>query len=393
VVRFVPSIPGYVYAVRDESLYVNLYVGGTATVEVGGDSVTLRQQTHYPWTGDIRIEVDPQTSDEFALRLRIPGWAMGKPVPSTLYRYSEATAAPYLVKLNGKTIQPPIEKGYAVLKRAWQSGDVVELDLPMPIRRVLAHDNVAADRGRVALERGPLVYCLEAADNDGSVYDVVLSDKAELESRPQSDLLGGVTVLTGTASRAVRQDDGSVALTPAAITAIPYYAWAHREIGEMAVWLARDPNLARVKPAPTLASDASVSASHCGSSDTVEALHDQIEPRSSIDHDISRFTWWDHRGSTEWIQYDLAKEAEVSTVEVYWFDDTGRGQCRLPKSWRLLYRDNNEWKPVAATSAYDIAKDKFNKVQFASVTTNALRLEVQLQDNFSSGVLEWRVRP
>jgi DUF1680 family protein len=391
VVRFVPSIPGYVYAVRDESIYVNLYVGGEATVESGDHSVTLKQQTRYPWDGNVRIQVNPQTSGEFALLLRLPGWALGRPVPGDLYRYVDSTARPYLLKLNGEAIQPQVEKGYAVLKRTWKSGDVVELQLPMPVRQVLAHDNVAADRGRVALERGPLVYCLEAADNEGSVTDVVVADDTTLQSDFRGDVLGGLNVVTGTAARAVRKEDGSVDLTPTTITAIPYFAWAHRDIGEMAVWLARDPKLARVKPAPTIASTARVSASHCWSGDTVEALNDQAEPRSSIDHDIPRLTWWDHRGGTEWIQYDLAKSTEIFGSDVYWFDDTGRGQCRLPKSWRLLYREKNEWKSVDAASSYGVEKDKFNEVRFASVTTDALRLEVQLKDGFSGGVLEWRV--
>ncbi|MCA9268740.1 MAG: glycoside hydrolase family 127 protein [Planctomycetales bacterium] len=390
VVRFIPSIPGYVYAVRDDSIYVNLYVGGKAIITAGEHSTTLTQQTRYPHDGAVRIIVDPQDSAAFALRLRIPGWAQGRPTSGDLYRYVDSHSSPYVVKVNGQAVQPELEKGFAVLRRTWRPGDVVELELPMPIRRVLAHENVAADRGRVALERGPLVYCLEATDNDGSVYDVVLPDDAKLESQFQPRLLGGATVLSGTASRRVRQADGSTGLIAAPIRAVPYYAWAHRNLGEMAVWLARDPEAARVKAAPTLASTARATASHCWEADTVEALHDQVDPRSSDDHDVARHTWWNHRGGTEWAQYDFAQAAEVSAVEVYWFDDTGRGQCRVPKSWRLLYRSDDQWKPVAAMSAYGAAKDTFNKVRFTPVLTDGLRLEVELQPEFSGGILEWK---
>lgn len=391
VVRFIPSIPGYVYAVRDQSLYVNLYVGGETTVGLGERSVTLKQQTRYPWDGAVRITVDPQTTGPFALHLRIPGWATNRPVPSDLYRYLESDVRPYVLRVNGEAIQGKTERGYAVLNRSWKSGDVIELDFEMPVRRVLAHDNVTADRGRVALERGPIVYCLEATDNGGAVADLVLPDDAEVRSDFRDDLLGGVTVLTGSAGRAVRRDEGSVDLEPTTFTAIPYYAWAHREIGEMEVWLARDASAAQVKPPPTLASSARASASHCWDLDTVEAIHDQIEPHNSIDHDVPRLTWWDHRGGTEWIQYDFADAVSVSEVAIYWFDDTGRGQCRTPKSWRLLYRVADQWKPVTTTSDFGVEKDQFNQVRFTPVTTDALRLEVQLADGFSGGVLEWTV--
>lgn len=244
IVRFIPSIPGYVYAVRDDSLYVNLYVGGTGRLKLGNNGVTLKQVTRYPWDGNIRIEVDPRETGEFALHLRIPGWVRGNPVPSDLYRYSDTTAAPYVLKLNGETIKPKMKMGCAVLRRTWKIGDVVELELPMPVRRVLSHDNVEANRGRVAIERGPIVYCLEGVDNDGSVFDIVLPDEAALQSDFRNDLLRGVPIVTGVASRLVRQEDGSARLEPVTITAIPYYAWAHRDIGEMAVWLARDQQVA-----------------------------------------------------------------------------------------------------------------------------------------------------
>ena len=391
VVRFVPSIPGYAYAVRDDSLYVNLYCGGSATVEIGGQTVSLQQQTQYPWDGRVRLTVSPKVSGEFALRLRIPGWAQGKPVPSDLYRYVETAVEPYEVQVNGKPVQPRVEQGYAVLRRNWNERDTVELRLPMPVRRVLAHENVEADRGRVALQRGPIVYCLEATDNGGSVLDLVLPDDTNLHNEHRHDLLGGVTVLTGTAQRAARTADGSIQLAPTELTAIPYYAWAHRELGEMAVWLARHAKVAKVRAIPTLASAARVSASHCWSGDTVEAVHDQVTPRSSHDHDIPRFTWWDHRGTSEWIQYDLEPAAKVTGVQVYWFDDTGRGQCRVPRSWRLLYQDAGEWRTVDTTAENGVALDQFNALRFAAITTQALRLEVQLQDGYSGGVLEWKV--
>ncbi|HID23798.1 MAG TPA: discoidin domain-containing protein, partial [Planctomycetaceae bacterium] len=150
--------------------------------------------------------------------------------------------------------------------------------------------------------------------------------------------------------------------------------------------------LARPASPPTLAGRSLATASHCWRADTVTALNDQIEPDSSIDHSIPRMTWWNHRGTKEWVQYDFPEPVTVSAVEVYWFDDTGRGYCRVPASWELLYRDGDQWKPVVARGKYGVAKDRFNRVEFEPVRTDALRLQVWLQPNFSGGILEWRVK-
>jgi hypothetical protein len=138
------------------------------------------------------------------------------------------------------------------------------------------------------------------------------------------------------------------------------------------------------KPSP-------VSASYCFASDTVDALIDGLEPKSSNDRDIPRFTWWDHRGTAEWVQYDFGKPRHVSSVQVYWFDDTGVGACRTPQSWRVLYQEGERWKPVEAASVFSTTADAFNRVDFKPIQTTALRLEVQLKPEFSGGILEWKV--
>ncbi len=238
VVRFIPSIPGYAYAVRDSDVYVNLFVGGSASVALPDGEVCLRQETEYPWSGDVALTLDAVTGAEFALRVRVPGWARNQPVPSDLYRYADGVQAPVRISVNGAREQPVVDQGYAVLRRRWQEGDTVRLELPMPVRRVVAHDNVEDDRGRVALERGPILYCLEGIDNDGTVADVVLPAHAEVTTEHCPDLLGGVTVLRASAQRAKSEEDGTVRLDSVAITAVPYYAWAHRDSGAMAVWIA-----------------------------------------------------------------------------------------------------------------------------------------------------------
>ena len=392
VVRTIPSIAGYVYAVRDRDIYVNLFANGTGRIALGKTTVTLVQQTRYPWVGKIRIEVDPGRPTEFSLNVRIPGWAVGRPVPSNLYHYADRHAEPYALKVNGQPVSVETRRGFAVLHRTWTKGDLIELDLPMPIRRVQAHQRVVADRDRVALERGPVVYCLEAVDNGGRVFDAILLDSATLTAEYQGDLLGGVTAIRAGGQRLVRNRQGTVKTVAADLRAIPYSVWANRRIGQMRVWIPRTSRGARPAPPATVASKSRVSASHVWQADTVEALHDQIEPKSSHDETIPRHTWWDHRGTSEWVQYDFAHPTRVSSVAVYWFDDTGRGACRVPRSWRLLYRDGKKWKPVRAATRYAARTDRYNQVKFDPVTTSALRIEATLQPGFSAGILEWTVR-
>jgi DUF1680 family protein len=392
VVRFIPSIAGYVYAHRNDTAYVNLFVNGEGTVRLAKNSVRIRQETEYPWSGKILMRVDPKEAGPFTLAVRIPGWTGSAPLPGGLYRYVDDPSAGRQLVVNGTGQWPRIEKGYALISRTWKPGDTVELNLRMPIRRVVTDEHVAANRGRVALERGPIVYCAEAVDNNGRISNLVLPDDAPLQAEVRPDLLGGITVLTGQVRALSRGKDGAVATEDAAFTAIPYYAWAHRKVGEMAVWLPRTESAVVVPPPPTLASSATPSASHVWAADTVEALNDQVEPRDSIDHSIPRFTWWDHRGTAEWVQYDFAAPTRVSGVEVYWFDDTGRGQCRVPQSWRLLYRVDDRWEPVANPSAAEVRKDRFNQQTFKPVETRALRLEVKLQPDVSGGILEWKLK-
>lgn len=375
VVRFLPSLPGYVYAVADDGLYVNLYAASTAKVKLGGNDVTVVQETTYPWEGAVRITLRPSARAAFALRLRVPAWCKGA-----------------AIKVNGTDVAPlTVEKGYAVLQRAWQAGDIVELNLPMPIERVKAHPQVKDNIGRVALQRGPVVYCIEGVDNGGRVHHLSLPPDAPLAAEHRPDLLGGITVVKG---RALAHHADRPQPQPVDFMAIPYYAWDNRQAGPMIVWLPEDPKLAEPVPVPTIASRARVSASFAHARDSLEALNDQIEPRNSNDHGIPRMTWWDHRGTEEWVQYDFASPQRISEVQVYWFDDTGRGQCRVPQSWTLLYREGGQWKPAKAVDADlpGVAKDRYNRLRFEPVETDALRIVVQLQKGMSGGILEWKVK-
>jgi DUF1680 family protein len=240
VARFLASFGEYVYSQSGDSLYVNLFVAGSTRVEVAGEAVELRQTTDYPWSGDVTIAVEPAAETELTLHVRIPGWARGRPVPSELYRYADEAEQAWALSVNGEPTEVELVNGYAALRRRWKPGDSVTLSLPMPVRRVVSHERVAANAGRVALERGPIVYALEAIDNGGQVFNVVLPDDAALASEHRPELLGGVTVITGKALGLYAAPDGrSVETREQDFTAVPYNVWSNRGEDPMTVWMPR----------------------------------------------------------------------------------------------------------------------------------------------------------
>lgn len=227
-VRFLASLPGYIYGVREGNLFVNLYVAGRSQISLAGQSVSVVQKTDYPWNGQIQLTLEPGRPTSFGLRLRIPGWTRQGPVAGDLYTYLDRGDQPVGLTVNGEVMQPIMEDGYALLQRTWRSGDVVKLDLPMPVRRVTCHPGVKENRGRVALMRGPLVYCVEGIDHESGVQDLVLPGDVNLTVSHRPDILGGVSILNALLPHHHR------------LTAVPYFAWGHRGPGSMAVWLAQE---------------------------------------------------------------------------------------------------------------------------------------------------------
>ncbi len=250
--RFIPSVPGYIYAHNGDTVYVNLYVQGSTTVDLGeGNKITLTQKTDYPWDGAVRLSVDNAPQSEATLKVRIPAWAKGKPCPGELYSYINDDSTPIELLLNGKKVEYKEEKGYMTVSRVWRKGDELSFNFPMNVRRVVADDKVVADRGKVSLERGPIVYCLEWKDNDGEVLTSVVPDDATITVRDDNTLLGelpnnNVKVLEINGAESEYDDKGDISATSKKLTAIPYYAWANRGAGQMEVWMARTPAKAEV---------------------------------------------------------------------------------------------------------------------------------------------------
>ena len=392
VCRFIPSIPGYIYAKKDNRLYVNLFMQSETEVALSSGKVKLQQTTDYPWKGDIAISVSPASPGNFQMAIRIPGWAVNRPVPGDLYRYAESAPEPFTLTINNQKVAYTMESGYAIVDRAWKESDKIALSFPMPIRKVLAHEKVVADKGKMAIERGPVVYCLEWADQpDKKVLNRMVPQKTKLTSQFRPELLGGVEVITGQAVVLSEDADKKMREEQVPFTAIPYYAWANRGNGEMMVWIPFEKGAAKPMKLPTLASKSKVTASHRAGN--LEAIKDQELPKNSNDKDISYYHWWPKNSSTEWLRYDFEAPAKVSKCQIYWYDDKPFGGCALPKAWRIYYLDKSgQFTEVKALSAYPSEKDKLNEISFEPVETQSLKLEIVLPDRDAAGLYEWIVK-
>jgi DUF1680 family protein len=232
LIRFIPSVPNLIYAVSNDSLYINLYMSNTADIALKDANVHIVQETGYPWEGKINISVDPDKPGKFKVKLRIPGWARNEPTPGDLYAYTEDNPDQVTITVNGKSEKPFENKGYIEIAREWSKGDQIEIIFPMKIKHVITNDLVREDQGLVALEYGPLVYCAEEIDNNFGIADICIPDNAKMHVEKRNDLPDGVNVLTG--SIPVRNSEKLLN-----ITMIPYYAWSNRGVGQMKVWFPR----------------------------------------------------------------------------------------------------------------------------------------------------------
>ncbi len=239
ITRFLASVPGYAYAQKENAVYVNLFAAGKAQINLNDNQVTIQQQTRYPWDGNVKMTITPEKEGEFEMYVRIPGWVMHRPVPSDLYAYRKPSGLKPVIRINGNEIPMALDKGYVRIDRIWKAGDTVDLSLPMSVRQVVAHEKVEEDRNRIALERGPIVYCLEGADaENGRIRNMMLDVNADFQTEFRPDLLGGVQVLTGPVTVVgLDENENRILQKQVTVMAIPYYAWCNRRANEMVVWL------------------------------------------------------------------------------------------------------------------------------------------------------------
>ena len=395
-------------ATPDNGLAAVLYAPSQVTAKVGkGTEVTISESTHYPFDENIEFTVNTDKPVRFPLYLRVPGWTRNP-----------------IVEINGKATKVKAHtRSYIMIERKWKNGDKVKLTFKMNITLTKWEKN----KNSVSINRGPLTYSLKIGEkyvreggtdkwpaweihpttpwnyglvlneaNPAPSFEIVRKDwpdddqpfeadaapiqlRANAKKIPEwvKDHLGLVGKLQ---QSPVKSDEPveTVTLIPMGCARLRISAFPTIGTGPDAQKWDQPP---KTLPA---------SASHCWGSDTILALSDEMLPKNSNDQGIPRFTWWPHKGTTEWVQYDFDKPQKISSTDVYFFDDTGGGGCRIPKSWRLMYKQGDQWMQVPNAGSYGVEKDKFNKVSFDPVNAQSLRIELQLQPDFSAGILEWR---
>ena len=399
IARFIPSLPGYVYAVNKRDVYVNLFMSNTSQLSVAGKGITLEQQTQYPWDGDIAIKVAANKAGQWAMKVRIPGWVRNEVVPSNLYEFTDNLRPQYNITVNGNAVNGKLtDDGYFTIDRKWKKGDVVRIHFDMDPRTVRANNNVEADRGFVAIERGPLVYCAEWPDNDFDIMGALVNQSPKmtvedgtLHAKDKKVADYYIKVIKTDAQLLSFDKQGRLNTKDVKLSLIPYYAWCHRGSGKMRVWLSQDLSSSRPEQPATLASLSKVTASTPAAS--LSAVNDRLVPKDGTDRSMPYYHWWPKQGVTEWIAYEFPEASTVQSSTVYWYDDGPWGGCRVPKAWRIFFKnDNGEWQSVSGADKYPTTKGTACTVNFEPVKTKSIKIEIDLPSDNSAGLFEWSVK-
>ncbi len=392
IARFIPAIPGYIYAVTENELYINLFISNDAEVMVGKKKVSITQKANFPWDGKVEILINPERTGKFDLKIRMPGWAQNEALPGGLYKFIDTNSEPVTITVNGKEFNNQVlSDGYIVIPGSWKKGDIVGVSFPMPVRRVIADGRIKDDSGKVAFQRGPVIYCAEWPDNNsGYILDMMIKDDAPVSTEFLPSLLNGTQVIKTTGSQTRRRIDGKVdILEEEPVTLIPYALWNNRGPGQMSVWIPVNSENTRPLPAPTVAFRSKIRASKFKKE--IVAIIDQDEPSGSNDPSVSNYNWWPEKNKWEWIEYDFMKPEFISKTKVYWFDDGPDGGCRIPDEWEIFYLNGNVWETVKANGSYTITKNAWDHLSFKPVKATSIKIKVKLNGKYSAGLYEWVV--
>ncbi|MDD4515854.1 beta-L-arabinofuranosidase domain-containing protein [Massilibacteroides sp.] len=384
--RLIPQVPSLMYATMQDEIYCSFYAGSSTTLELKSGKVQLKQTTEYPFSEQIHWVVTPdQNGQKFVMKFRIPTWTGKQFVPGELYSYIDSQPSGWSLSVNGKKVNVDLTKGFASIDRTWKKGDVVELYLPMPLRFSKAIDQVEADRGRVSLTKGPLVYCAEGIDNADRLPNVFIKGTPSAENSLNSQL-NNIPQIKIAAWEKTADENKEIGLT-----LLPYYAWDNRGDGSMMVWF---PESDQVQPFVdrTLTMHGkfkNLEASYTNKGDHLAAVADNQVPTLSADGKLYRWTSWGEQGKNQWIAVTLDKPTDIQSVSVFWTDDN-RG-VRIPKEWSLEYDNQGQWIafPLYVTDAYNTFKDQFNMVHPGKqILTTKIRLLMKPQTEKAVGVFE-----
>ena len=387
--RLMPQLSGMVYSTIGNNIYCSFYAGTTTEVALKGGVVKLSQTTDYPFDGKISITVEPKAkSEKFTLWMRIPSWVNDKFVPGELYSYADGKQMQYSLVVNGEKVTAQAVNGFVPIERKWRKGDKVELNLPMEVRYSKAIDKVEADRNRICVTRGPIVFCAEEVDNTHDVATYFISDSnmgATSMASFSSGIMSGIPYIKQECS-ALTGDEA----TNSTLTLVPYYAWNNRgDYMSMNVWFARDKATAIAGRDKVAQNIETVKASYARKGDDAYALIDGVYPKSSSDKSILRWTSYRQEGRVQTIEIKLKKRQPIESVSVYWFED-GKAIMR-PASWRAEYLFDGKWYEYEPyiTDSYGVLLNQFNMVHpDKPIEAEAIRLIITPQQKKAVGILE-----
>lgn len=391
--RLILQVPGYMYSYGDRDIYLTLYGGSKTTIPLKGTDVELNQSSLYPFDGNVTVEVNPKKTEKFAIRMRIPTWVDSDEfVPGGLYPFHTKNSESFMLKVNGKAVNYSMDRGFAVVDRQWSKGDVVELELPMPVRFVDCNPLVEVNRGASAVTRGPLVYCAEEIDNGGMVQRLFYGDAKEGDSKVETisdGILKGINEITFPAQEKI--ENGSSSYN---ITMIPYYAWCNRgDDMTMAVWLKDKESSVDLSMCESVfinhITKLSASSNATEKNSVVEAICDGDLAASSSD--LSTATWISQKGSgSEWVHVVFNRPLVVKSVSVYWLDSEVN-KAKVPESWSVEYKVGGKWHDLDlyVTDSYQVGINRFNVVHPANkIAAREIKINIKPQEDYRVGISE-----
>ncbi|MDL5512286.1 glycoside hydrolase family 127 protein [Arenibacter sp. M-2] len=388
--RFIPDIPGYIYAQDDNSIYVNLFISSETDLTIKGQTIGIKQTSQLPWSGNVDISLETTSSIELPLRIRIPGWATEKPVPSDLYTFGKPLTDKTKIFINEEEFQYDLDNGYAVINHTWNPGDKIRVEFPFTVRTVISHNRIEENRGKFALQLGPMVYCIEGWDlPNGHSNHIIIDKNQEFKFSFEKDLLKGVMTVKGEADHLYITDSGDTKRESINFKAIPYYAWANRGPAEMEVWIPYSAHFVTPLAYPKKSHLAVLSTSKTEGLRNLNSVNDSYIPDKSSNDKVTAFDFWPMKNSTEWIVMDFDEPQTISNATVFW-KNGDEGRIILPKSWKLYYWAEDTWKAVGLRK-YTIEEDgQPSTIAFKEVTSMAFKLEIEMADK-PAGLYEFEL--
>ncbi|MCG8308894.1 MAG: glycoside hydrolase family 127 protein [Cytophagales bacterium] len=389
IARLIPQISGMMYSYTKNEIYVSFYGSNSTGIPLADGEVAIKQESNYPFNGEVKLKITPEKNQYFKLKMRIPTWARtDRFVPGKLYKFVSEIKEEWSVRVNGQPVEAILEDGFAAISRNWEKGDVVALEIPMPVRYNRTIEEVEANRGRVAITRGPLVYAAEGIDNNGMAQRFFLDETPENERIGEDIIREGIlrdVVVISLPAREVKSND----VTEGNLQLIPYYAWNNREDGSMIIWLPDSEAGVQFSANNTARGGKykKVSASSTHKMGSLNAIADPRRPASSIDRTIH--SWIAENDQPQWISIELKEIQKIRSIGLYWFDDNRR--VKVPKSWKIQYLKGDEWvdMDIYVTDHYSTDKDEYNVVHPGSeLKVRKIRINIDPQPKSLVGLLD-----